>query len=385
MIGAWYHAAFGMKPVHPFEIDADVRRAETLPASFYRDPAMYAAQLEHVFARSYHWVDDDAASLEPGMARPLTLMEGSLNEPIMFTRTPDGARSCLANVCTHRANLVVNEACKTASLRCRYHGRRFGLDGRFLSMPEFDHAVGFPTARDDLAQVPHGDWGPLTFAGVAPAMSFDDWLGPFRARLSFVPWASLERAGDLRHYDVDAHWAVYCDNYLEGFHVPFVHASLNEVIDYGSYATELAPWGTLQIGFAKHAEDAFELPADHPDRGKLVAAYYAFLYPATMVNVYPWGVSLNAIRPIGIDKTRVTYGTWVHDPAKRARGAGADLHRVELEDDAIVANVQRGVRSRFYQRGRYSPTRETGVHHFHRLLAAALAPGGRRDVAERSP
>jgi len=31
--------------------------------------------------------------------------------------------------------------------------------------------------------------------------------------------------------------------------------------------------------------------------------------------------------------------------------------------------VQRGVSGRLYDRGRYSPARETGVHHFHRLLA----------------
>ena len=36
---------------------------------------------------------------------------------------------------------------------------------------------------------------------------------------------------------IDANWALYCDNYLEGFHVPFVHESLNEVLDYGSYKT----------------------------------------------------------------------------------------------------------------------------------------------------
>ena len=355
----------------PLRVDPDIRRAETLPASFYRDPAAYSAQLERVFARAYHWVE--APLLDPGTASPLTLLEGSLNEPIVFTSALDGTRACLANVCTHRANLVVNEPCRATSLRCRYHGRRFGLDGRFVSMPEFEAALDFPSPRDDLPRVPHGDWGPLTFAGVAPAMTFDDWLGPFRERLSFVPWASLVRSEPLRHYDIDAHWALYCDNYLEGFHVPFVHAGLNDVIDYGSYATELAPWGTLQIGFAKREADAFELPPRHPDHGKLVAAYYAFLYPATMVNVYPWGVSLNAIRPLGIDRTRVTYATWVHDPSRRAHGAGADLHQVELEDDAIVANVQRGIRSRFYQRGRFSPARETGVHHFHRLLANALA------------
>jgi len=361
-----------MNPPRPFDIDPDIRRASTLPAAFYRDPACYQAQLEHVLSRSYHWVADEKAAVEPGSVSPMTLLEGSLDEPIVFTRAQDGTRACLANVCTHRANLVVSHACKATSLRCRYHGRRFGLDGRFISMPEFEAALDFPSARDDLAQVPHGCWGPLTFAGVKPAMTFDDWVEPFRSRLSFVPWSMLRQSGEQRHYDVAAHWALYCDNYLEGFHVPFVHAGLNEVIDYGSYTTELGPWGTLQIGDAKRPDDAFVLPSGHPDSGRLVAAYYVFLYPATMVNVYPWGVSLNAVRPQGPGATRVTYMTWVHDEEKRARGAGADLHRVELEDDVIVASVQRGVRSRFYERGRFSPARETGVHHFHRLLSRAM-------------
>jgi len=44
------------------------------------------------------------------------------------------------------------------------------------------------------------------------------------------------------------------------------------------------------------------------------------------------------------------------------------LVQVELEDEAIVAAVQRGVRSRFYRQGRYSPARERGTHHFHRLV-----------------
>jgi len=58
---------------------------------------------------------------------------------------------------------------------------------------------------------------------------------------------------------------------------------------------------------------------------------------------------------------------------KVGRGAGAGLDRVEREDEAIVEEVQRGVRSRLYDRGRYSPARETGVHHFHQMLAAALS------------
>lgn len=57
----------------------------------------------------------------------------------------------------------------------------------------------------------------------------------------------------------------------------------------------------------------------------------------------------------------------------RASGAGGELDRVEMEDEKVVDAVQRGVPSWLYERDRYSPAREEGVQHFHRLLAAAMA------------
>jgi choline monooxygenase len=68
----------------------------------------------------------------------------------------------------------------------------------------------------------------------------------------------------------------------------------------------------------------------------------------------------------------VVYRTWVLDASRRGTGAGGSLDKVEREDEEIVEQVQRGIRSRLYDRGRYSPAREAGVHHFHRLLARAV-------------
>ena len=42
---------------------------------------------------------------------------------------------------------------------------------------------------------------------------------------------------------------------------------------------------------------------------------------------------------------------------------------LQEQDAVICATVQRNLASRGARRGRYSPRRETGVHHFHRLLA----------------
>jgi choline monooxygenase len=171
-----------------------------------------------------------------------------------------------------------------------------------------------------------------------------------------------------RDYVINAHWALYVENYLEGFHIPFVHAGLNRVVDYGSYAGELFRYATLQVALAKEGEAAFDLPASAPDHGRRVAAYYAWIFPNLMLNFYPWGLSLNRVVPEALDRTRIEFRAYVGDEAKLGQGAGGALHQVELEDEAIVEAVQRGVRSRFYGKGRYSPSRERGTHHFHRLL-----------------
>jgi choline monooxygenase len=92
-----------------------------------------------------------------------------------------------------------------------------------------------------------------------------------------------------------------------------------------------------------------------------------------MINAYPWGLSINLVQPLAPDRTRVAFRSYVGDRTLLDRGAGAALDRVEHEDEAIVEAVQRGGRSRLYRGGRYSPSREQGVHHFHRLLCAFLA------------
>jgi choline monooxygenase len=92
-----------------------------------------------------------------------------------------------------------------------------------------------------------------------------------------------------------------------------------------------------------------------------------------MINVYPWGLSVNVVQPLGPERTKVSFLAYAWDPAGPRTSGASSLDRVEREDEEVVESVQVGVRSRLYGRGRYSPAREPCVHHFHRLLAAALA------------
>ena len=352
------------------EIDSDIRRASTLPARVYSDPDYFELQKDRVFARSWQWVGDTSQLKAPGRVAPFTLLDGCLNEPLVLTSDDEGTVRCLSNVCTHRGAIVVEGEGHARGLRCRYHGRRFGLDGKFVSMPEFDTTVDFPSVKDNLPQLRLERFGPLLFSGLSPEMSFDEWIAPVRERVSFMPLGEFAR--DVRtsqDYLINANWALYCDNYLEEFHIPYVHAGLAEKLDYSGYRTERFKYGNLQLGIAKAGEPAFDLPGDHPNAGERVAAFYFWLFPNIMFNFYPWGLSLNVVSPQSVGRTRVAFISYVWNASLRETGVGAGLHRVEMEDEEVVESVQRGVRSRLYDRGRYSERREVGTHHFHELLS----------------
>ena len=357
-----------------FEIAPDIRVARTLPARVYSDPDVFRAQRDRIFARTWQYAAADDVVKVAGQVFPFTLLPGALDEPLVLTRDGADAVHCLSNVCTHRGTLVVEGAGHEPQLRCRYHGRRFALDGSFQSMPEFDGARGFPARSDDLPAVALARWERFLMVSLAPAMPFDDLVRDMRTRLAGLPFEALAfDATTARDYLVNANWALYVDNYLEGFHIPYVHSGLADTLDYGEYAVELSRYAVLQLGIAKTGERTLRLPPSHPDHGRAVAAYYWWLFPTTMFNVYPWGISVNVVTPLAVDRTRVSFLPFVWDASARGDGAGAGIDRVEREDEAIVESVQRGVRSRLYERGRYSPTRETGVHHFHRLLAEFLS------------
>ena len=354
-------------------VDPDITRARTPDPAFYASEAAYAASRERVFARTWQWIGDLADVGEPQALSPRTLLPGLLDEPLLLARDGDGVLRCLSNVCTHRANLLVDAPCRTREIRCRYHSRRFDLAGRMTFMPEFAGVADFPSPADDLPQVPLAQWMGHAFASLAPARPCEAFFGDVAARM---PWLDAARyrhdPSRDRDHAVDCHWALYVENYLEGFHIPFVHPGLSAVVDHATYSTELFRYASLQVARARPGEAAFAPQAG--DGGAAIAAYYWFVFPNLMLNFYPWGLSLNLVEPQSVASTRVRFRSYVGDPAKLGAGAGAALDRVEAEDEAIVNAVQKGVRSRLYRGGRYSPTQERGVHHFHRLLAEFMVP-----------
>lgn len=352
-----------------FHIHSDIRQASTIHTDFYTQAECFEAAKERIFASSWQFVGDED-SLVTENIQPVTLLEKYIDEPLVLVKDKQGDIRCLSNVCTHRGNLLAYEPCKSSQLRCKYHGRVFDLSGQFVFMPEFEQVENFPCEKDNLKELPLFRIGKLLFT----TLNFQTPTAPFfEAMLNRIGWLPLDkmqfRADLSQTYHVKANWALYCENYLEGFHIPFVHNSLNAVIDYGSYTTEVFEYANLQLGIGKKGDTCFDLPTTSPDYGKNVEAYYFWVFPNMMFNFYPWGLSFNLVEPMSVSETRVKFLVYVWDESKLEQGAGSGLNQVEMEDEEVVENVQKGVRSRFYTQGRFSPTREQGPHHFHSLLS----------------
>ena len=355
------------------EINERIELAETLPADFYKNDTIFEELKESVFIKSWQWIGDISLLPFKTNVYPFTLLEGYLNEPLLLTKDTNDNLNCLLNVCTHRANLVIDDPGKYRSLTCSYHGRSFGLDGKFSRMPGFEKAENFPRPCDDLKKFDLNRFGPHLFVGLEPNFDIQKVFDIMEERIGFLPMDEFKPdATRNKDYLVNCHWALYCDNYLEGFHIPFVHEDLNQVLDFGTYENLVYDHVTLQVGYAKDGEEHFDLPAGHIDDGKQVAAYYYWIFPNMMFNFYPWGLSLNIVKPISKNRTKVSFITYVYDESKIEHGAGAVLDKVEREDEFVVESVQKGLQSRYYHSGRFSPTMEQGVYYFHKLLANSL-------------
>ena len=197
-----------MLQIHP-----DITKAETLPTDFYTGKGYFEQSKDKIFARSWQF----AASMEevkvPGQTFPFTLLPGYLDEPLLLNRDANDQLHCISNVCTHRGNLVCEKGGIEKNLRCRYHGRRFNLDGSFIAMPEFEGVEDFPSEKDNLASVPFDTWGGFVFTSLFPFFTFKDAFGQMISRISWLnPENYVFSQAHSKDYLVNANWALYCED-----------------------------------------------------------------------------------------------------------------------------------------------------------------------------
>jgi choline monooxygenase len=366
------------------DVNEQIECAQTLASRFYTDPAILEIEKAKIFRKTWQMVGtlDQPCGEVNGEKRTISSFESYFTvnvagEPVVVVRDQAGTLRAFSNVCRHRAGpIALGSGCKNV-LRCQYHGWTYTLDGRLIGTPDVEGVEFFDRSTMGMVPLQLDTWEKFIF------VNFDHAAEPLSSFLGDIPqqargfqFDGLQLA-ECRDYVIDCNWKVYVDNYLEGYHIPIAHPGLMREIDYAQYRTDTFRYHSQQFApiRAVKADDAGER-AYAPGTGSQEALYF-WIFPNLMLNIYPDNISTNLIVPITHEKTLTIFEWFFHDlnsdkVQERVKKAVAFSDEVQQEDIGLCENVQRGLRSSTYDRGRYSVKRENGVHHFHMLLSEFL-------------
>ncbi len=355
-----------------YPVDLPFALASTIPAAWYTSEETADLERQRLFTDAWLCVGRTDQVETPGQFFTSEVAQ----EPLLVVRGEDGVLRGFFNVCRHRAARVATAECgETDRLRCPYHGWTSDLSGKLRGVPEFDGVVGFQREENGLPAITVDTWGPLVFVHLGkPALSLQELLQPMAEKLAPYQLEKLQCVA-RKEYVLQCNWKVFVDNYLDGgYHVNAIHPSLAGVLDYKNYKTECFSYTSLQSSPLRQPDADDDRSAALVRTGQ--AAAYWWVYPNLMLNAYEGVMDTNLVLPLGADRCRVLFDFYFADQRPEAKAQQAEsikvADQIQAEDVGICEDVQRGLRSRSFDTGRYSVRREQGVHHFHCLLARQL-------------
>jgi Rieske 2Fe-2S family protein len=341
--------------------------ATTLPREYYTSAAVFDAERERIFASQWNCVGRASAVDRPGDF----FLAQVAGESIIVLRDRQHTLRAFFNVCRHRGTQVCSEPAGHLSetIQCPYHAWTYTTDGRLIGAPHMQDVEGFDKAMHGLHPAAIAEWDGFLFVNVAEQPPpFESAWQPMIGRLSRFDLGSL-RVGHHVAYDVNANWKLVFQNYSECLHCPVIHPQLAAVLPYQSGANDLVegPFlgGYMEIappnrsatmsGRACGRVVADDLPDDDRQR-----AFYYSLMPNMLLSIHPDYVNYYLVSPVAPDRTTVTSEWMFHPDNDRAAGFTPE-DAIEFwdvtnrQDWNIVEHGQRGVSSRRYSPGPYSP------------------------------
>lgn len=346
----------------PLEINPSIgdglERGNTLPAHWYADPAIYAAERERIFNRSWQYAGYTEQVAKPGDF--FTTQIGDV--PVVIARDADAKLHAFANVCPHRGSEVVLECSgNRRTLQCHYHGWTFNLDGSLRNAPRANEQEAF--AKESLGLIPLGleTWGPLIFVNPdRRAGKFGDVIGELPGIIATAE-IDMERLRMLRrdHYEFAANWKIVIENFNECYHCPIAHPKFSEFIDTDKYQSH-----TEHEFFSTYYGPYFK------PRGAGVT--YATLWPNAMLaaSIDPMALQVICAHPIDSGHTHETVDYFFAEGTTDAEiAAYAELSDLVTREDIVLCeSVQRGMRSGVVAHGNLMLSRERGIQHFQKLV-----------------
>jgi phenylpropionate dioxygenase-like ring-hydroxylating dioxygenase large terminal subunit len=348
-------------------VEAYQQGAYTMPREYYTSPDVFVEERERIFARQWNCVGRTNRIARPGDYIVRTVA----GESLIILRDRDGELRAFFNVCRHRGTQICRDASGQFSetIQCPYHAWTYTTDGRLIGAPHMHEVEGFDKRDFPLHAAAVAECEGFLFVNVSDTpQPFDQYFAPMMPRLSRFGLAALEVGHSVR-YEVQANWKLVFQNYSECLHCPMIHPELSVVLPYQSGANDLidGPFlgGYMEIS-APHESATLSgracgrpltLGLSEADRRR---AFYYTLMPNLLLSIHPDYVNYYLLTPDGVDRT-IVESEWMfspenkHDPDFNPADAIAFWDVTNRQDWDIVAWSQRGIRSRRYAPGPYSP------------------------------
>ena len=364
-------SVIGAQTLAAFEAPAPVARG--LPASAYTSETFFALENERIFSRSWVFAGFAHELARPGDTAPVTVA----GRPVLLVRGADGAIRAFHNVCRHRCLKLVDEPGNVGrAIRCPYHSWTYGLDGRLRAAPYFGGREpraappGFDRSQHGLVPVRSAvwhDWIFLNLDGSAPP--FEEFTAPLRSRLDGFDLSRMQHLATIDLGEVGANWKLLMENFIEPYHVQFVHSRTTDQPLADHYTVNDSGCLGCAVDVSREARRKDVLSED---------SRFLTLFPNFVFGLYlPDQVGVHLDTPLAPGRTLQRRAIYSLDPAPESSGRAERLaalwREVHREDHAICERLQQGRASEVAAGGGVlSPVWEDSVRRFQDLVIERL-------------
>ena len=358
---------------------ADPKQSFTMPSRFYNDPDIYELEQEKIFYSNWLYAGHVSQLENTGEYITVQIHEQS----IFIIRGRSGELRGFYNVCLHRGHQLLSGEGKTNIIVCPYHAWAYDFDGNLKAARNSENVDGFDKCDFTLKSVQVEVFCGLVFINLnSEAKSLKEQTGNLEKEIrQYCPVVDDLKFAQRDPYEASCNWKVMVDNFLECYHCAPAHKDFVDLVDMDSYRTITRGIYSSQIADAPRSTSnrAFNFEKGDVDFG------YAgwFLWPNLSIWIYPGEANLSVlqINPDGVDTT-LEYQDWFlpdEIPSKQQKDAMAYQKDVlQPEDISLCESVQKGLKSRGYNQGRFivdntlSELSEHAVHHFQSMVVEAI-------------
>jgi Rieske 2Fe-2S family protein len=340
--------------------------ARTLPQRYFVSSEVFAEEQRKIFGQQWICVGHQNRLTMPGDY----FVREVAGESLIVVRQQREDLQAFYNVCRHRGTRLCEERSgHVAAIQCPYHAWTYALDGRLIGAPHMDAVPGFEKADYSLHAVPVGLWEGFIFVSLAEKPKpLEEVFAPLAGK--FTHWnLPLLRSARRIKYDVRANWKLIFENYSECYHCPLVHPALAKVSPYDSAENDLCE-GPFLGGFmaiAKGASltmsgNACALPVGDIKGKDHARVFYYSIFPNMLLSMHPDYVMVHQLWPQSPERTLIECDWFFHpdaagvgDPGYNPNDAVEFWDMTNRQDWHVCELSQRGITSRAYQPGPYSP------------------------------